>query len=127
MNQRSMDSASSPRRNGDAMTEYGPFLWKRSARLIGRCSRADVIVAFRAVDQEIRLKCARYDGLSITLGDACELARRIKDQRDLIRQLNDRRNRRHVRRLLRLNRKHRLRLIQLVRQAGLEVGVLVLK
>jgi hypothetical protein len=92
-----------------------------------RCSRTDVVRAFRAVDQEINLKYARLVSNGLTLPEASELARRIRDQRELIRQLFDKRNRGHSRRLLRLNKGHRQRLLSLARQAGLDTSVLVFK
>jgi hypothetical protein len=51
----------------------------------------------------------------------------VKDQRDLIRQIADRRNRTHARRLLRLNRRHRDRLLRIAREAGLETSALLFK
>jgi hypothetical protein len=86
-----------------------------------------VLNAFRVVGQEIRNKCRRYDREGITQADACELARRIKDQRELVRQLADRRNLQHARRLLRLNRRLQKRLIGIVERAGLDKDVLVFK
>lgn len=96
-------------------------------RLFGWCSRSDVVAAFRVVNQEIRLKFERLNAQSLTLADACQLARRVKDQRDLIRQLADSRNRRHARRLLRLNRQHRERLLRIVQEAGLDASALLFK
>ena len=64
---------------------------------------------------------------AITQAVACELARRIKDQRELARQLADRRNLKHARRLMRLNRELRKRLIGIVEQAGLDKDILVFK
>ena len=58
---------------------------------------------------------------------ACELARRIKDQRELVRQLAGRRNIKHARRLMRLNRRLRKRLIGIVEQAGLDKEILIFK
>ena len=91
------------------------------------CSRIDVLTAFRIVAQEIRSKCRRYAKEGITQAQACELARRIKDQRELVRQLADRRNIRHARRLMRLNRRLQKRLIGIVKQAGLEKDILIFK
>ncbi len=96
-------------------------------RLFGWCSKSDVVATFRVVNQEIRLKFDRLDAHSLTLADACQLARRVKDQRDLVRQVADRRNRRHARRLLRLNRKHRDRLLRIVQEAGLDASSLLFK
>lgn len=94
---------------------------------MGWCSRADVLTAFRIVGQEIRAKCHRFAAQGLTQGDACDLARRIKDQRDLIRQVSERRNRKHARRLMRLNRSLKRRLLRLVKQAGLQSSVLIFK
>ena len=90
-------------------------------------NRIDVLNAFRIVGQEIRTKCQRYSKEGITQAEACELARRIKDQRELARQLADRRNLEHARRLMRLNRELRKRLIGIVEQAGLDKDILVFK
>lgn len=84
-------------------------------------------MAFRAVSQEIRAKYERLSPETLTLAEACQLARRIKDQRDLVRQIADRRNREHARRLLRLNRKQREKLLGLVKAAGLDASVLIFK
>jgi uncharacterized protein YoaH (UPF0181 family) len=96
-------------------------------RTLGWCSRADVLTAFHIVGQEIRLKCQRFAAQGLSLGEACDLARRIKDQRDLVHQIADRRNAEHVRRLLRLNRLLRLRFLTIVQRAGLDKGVLICK
>jgi hypothetical protein len=96
-------------------------------KAFGWCSREDVLIAFRAVSQEIRAKHGRLDPESLTLAEACQLARRIKDQRDLVHQMSARRSWKHVRRLVRLNRKHRERLLELARQAGLDTSVLNFK
>jgi hypothetical protein len=84
-----------------------------------------VVRAFRAVNEEIRLKLGQLDPSTLTLAEACQLARRVKDQRDLIRQIRD--QRRHARRLLRLNRKHRDQLVRIVQEAGLDTSVLIFK
>ena len=94
---------------------------------IGWCSKADVLVAFKIVGEEIRAKCQRFAADGFTLGDACQLASRVKEQRELIRQFAGRRNARHARRLVRLNRSLRDRLVQLVRNAGLQTSVLIFK
>ena len=96
-------------------------------RALGWCSREDVLIAFRAVSQEIRAKYKRLDPETLTLAEACQLARRIKDQRDLVHQMSDRRSWQHVRRLMRLNRKQRDKLVELARQAGLDTSVLIFK
>ena len=96
-------------------------------RTLGWCSRADVLMAFRIVGQEIRLKCHRYAAQGLSLGEACDLARRIKDQRDLVHQIADRRNAQHVRRLLRLNRLLRMRFLAIVQRARLDGSVLICK
>lgn len=94
---------------------------------MGWCSKADVLVAFKVVGEEIRAKCQRYAAEGFTVGQACQLAARIKDQRELIRQLADRRNASHAKRLLRLNRAHRLRLLRLARAAGIGTEVLLFR
>jgi hypothetical protein len=96
-------------------------------RRIGRCSRKDIVDAFRIVGQEIRSKCERIAPEALTQGEACRLALRIRDQRELIRQIVARRDSRHVRRLLRLNGKRRQHLIELAQQAGLNTKILIFK
>ena len=92
-----------------------------------RCSRTDVLGAFRIVGQEIRLKCRRYRQNGLSHQEAYELAGRVREQRELIRQLLDRRNLKHARRLTRLNARLRRRVLDLVRQAGLDAEVLNFK
>ncbi len=94
---------------------------------IGWYSKADVLLAFKIVGEEIRTKCQRFAASGFTQGDACLLAQRIKEQRDLIRQVADRRHARHARRLMRLNRTLRNRLIQMAQEAHLETSVLIFK
>lgn len=94
---------------------------------IGWYNRADVLMAFKIVGEEIRTKCQRFAANGFTQGEACQLASRIKEQRELIRQLARRRNVAHARRLMRLNRALRNRLIRVARQAGLETSVLIFK
>jgi hypothetical protein len=98
----------------------------RTKRLF-RCSPADVLSAFRIVGQEIRGKCHRYGRAGLTQREAYELAGRIKEQRELIRQLTDRRNFKRARRLLHLNRRLRMRAIKIVERAGLNQDVLIFK
>ena len=92
-----------------------------------RCSSADVLSAFRIVGQEIRGKCHRYAKTGLTQREAYELAGRIKEQRELIRQLTDRRNVKHARRLVRLNSGLRRRAIGVIERAGLNKDVLTFK
>jgi len=92
-----------------------------------RCSPGDVLGAFRIVGQEIRNKCRRYEQAGLTQRDAYELAGRIREQRELIRQLTDRRNFKHARRLMRLNGRLRRRLLRLVEREGLNGEVLIFK
>jgi hypothetical protein len=96
-------------------------------RRIGWCSRKDVLEAFRIVGYEIRAKLKRLTPDTLTQAEACRLALRIRDQRELVRQMADRRDSKHVRRLLRLNARYRRRLIERVRNAGLETKILVFK
>ena len=127
------------------MTGEEQFGWRPWPRALIRCRAEDVLIAFRVVGHEIRAKYRRLgDTVSAqaavpsqaavssqaavpTQGDVCRLALRIKDQRDLIRQLSGRHNRKHVRRLVRLNRKHRRRLEELVDKTGLDPSVLIFK
>jgi hypothetical protein len=98
--------------------------WRRRARWV---KRRDVVDAFRIVGYEIRGRLRRLAQNPLTQGDACEVAMRIRDQRELLRQLVDRRDDRHVRRLLAINRRYRRRLIALVAAAGLDTQVLLFK
>ncbi len=91
------------------------------------CSPIDVLEAFRIVGPEIRTKCRRCGVSGMTQREACELAGRIREQRELIRQLTERRNFTHARRLLRLNSRLRKRFLAIVEQAGLDRSVLILK
>jgi hypothetical protein len=86
-----------------------------------------VLGAFRVVGQEIRNRCRRYAATGLTQREAHELAGRIKEQRELIRQLTDRRNLKHARRLMRLNARLRKRFLAIVRQAGLNPDLLIVK
>ncbi|NUQ63496.1 MAG: hypothetical protein HUU20_13540 [Pirellulales bacterium] len=88
------------------------------------CSQADVLTAFQIVGREIRNKCRRFDGEGLSQADASELAGRIREQRELVRQLIDSRDGRRVRHLLKLNRKLRRRLLELAEKNGLEGTVL---
>ena len=103
-----------------------PIGLPRGNRLF-RCSRGDVLGAFRIVGQEIRSKCRRYGDTGLTQQEAYELAGRVKEQRELIRQLTDRRSLRHARRLMRLNGRLRRRVVDVVRRAGLSTEVLTFK
>jgi hypothetical protein len=96
-------------------------------RRIGRLNKRDILDAFRIVAYEIRAKCKRLASEGITQAEACRVALRIRDQRELVRQMVDRRNSKHVRRLLRLNSKYRQNLIELVEEAGLDPTILILK
>jgi hypothetical protein len=103
------------------------FRQKWWLRRIGRCSKKDVLEAFRAVGYEIRTKLGRFALGNLTQADACQLALRIRDQRELVRQMAERHDSKHVRRLLRLNRKYREKLLELAGTSGLDTSVLVLK
>jgi hypothetical protein len=98
-----------------------------SLRRIGRLSKKDILDAFKIVAYEIRAKLQRFDAEGWTQADACTLALRIRDQRELVRQLIDRRNSKHAKRLLRLNGKYRQNLIERVERAGLEPESLIFK
>jgi hypothetical protein len=98
-----------------------------SLRRVGRLGKTDILDAFRIVAYEIRAKCKRFASEGLTQAEACTLALRIRDQRELVRQMVDRRNSKHVRRLLRLNSKYRQNLVQLVEKAGLEPKILIFK
>jgi hypothetical protein len=109
-------------RNGSKMAKDNP-----TRSRLRWFSRIDVLTAFRIVGQEVRAKCRRYVREGITLAQASELARRIKDQRELVRQLAGRRNIKHARRLMRLNRRLQRRLLGIVERGGVNKDVLVFK
>jgi hypothetical protein len=96
-------------------------------RKVGRCGRKDVVDAFRIVGQEIRTRCQRIGPKALTQAEACRLALRVRDQRELIRELTDGHDSRHVLRLLRLNRKLRQHLVAIAEQAGLNTSILIFK
>ena len=98
-----------------------------SLRRIGRLSKRDILDAFKIVAFEIRTKCKRFTSEKLTQAEACTLAFRIRDQRELVRQMVDRRNAKHVKHLLRLNRKYRRNLIELVEKSGLDPTILIFK
>jgi hypothetical protein len=99
----------------------------RSKWPLRRLRKRDVVDAFKIVAFEIRVKCKRFASERFTQADACELALRIRDQRELVRQMVDPRNSKHARRLLRLNGLYRQNLIELVEKAGLDPSILVFK
>jgi len=98
--------------------------WPQRGR---RCRTLDVLLSFKIVGEEIRAKCRRLVAGRATQAEFCELALRIKDQRDLIRQITGRGNHRHVRRLVRQNRRLRQRLIELAKAAGRDGHVLIFR
>lgn len=98
-----------------------------SLRRTGRLRKRDILDAFRIVAYEIRAKCKRFASERLTQAEACTLALRIRDQRELVRQMVDRRNSKHARRLLRLNGEYRQNLFELVEKAGLDPQILVFK
>ena len=114
-------------RDGATVKERSLARFGSLPRAFGWCSKEDVLIAFRAVSQEIRAKQRRLDPETLTLAEACQLAARIKDQRDLVHQMSARRSWEHVRRLIRLNGKHREKLLEIARQAGLDTSVLIFK
>ena len=91
------------------------------------CRGEDVLVAFMAVSVELRAKCGRFSLSGITLPEACQLASRIREQRDLLRQISGDITRRELKRLLGLNRKFRRRLVSLASAANLDSSVMVLR
>jgi hypothetical protein len=96
-------------------------------RRIGRSSKKDVVDAFRIVSCEIRNKRKRFAREWPTQAEACTLALRIRDQRELVRDMFDRRDTKHAKRLLWLNGQYRRHLIALVKEAGLDAAILVCK
>jgi len=89
------------------------------------CQKEDVLVAFMAVGAEIRTKCGRFAVRGITLPEACHLARRIREQRDLLKQIVGYLNRGELKRLLRFNRKLRGRLCTMAATERLSSSVIM--
>jgi hypothetical protein len=104
--------------------ESVPRPWQRRK---SRVSRKDTLDAFRIVAYEIRRNLTKICLASFTQAEACQLARRIKDQRDLIWPMLEWRNSKHGRRLLWLNYRCRQNLIEFAEKAGLNVEILVFK
>jgi hypothetical protein len=104
---------------------HGAFPDFPKRRPIARCSRRDVVAAFRIVNWEIRTKCDRLAMSRPSLGQVCELARRIKDQRDLVQQIDGCRAIRQIWRLMRQNRRLRSRLLRIAQRWGLDTSILI--
>jgi hypothetical protein len=98
--------------------------WPKRGR---RCGVLDVILAFKVVGEEIRARCKRLAAEGASQAEICELARRVKEQRDLVRQVTGRGNLKHVRRLLKQNRQLRLKLVALAERARLSPDILILR
>lgn len=98
--------------------------WPRARR---RCRTLDVLLAFKIVGEEIRAKCRRLGAGEPTQAELCQLALRIKDQRDLLRQIAGPGATRHVRRLVRQNRRLRERLLALATRSGRDASVLIFR
>jgi hypothetical protein len=102
------------------------FEWGR--KFLGRrCSPAEVVAAFKVVNEVIRAKCKAFAATRPTQVEVCQLAQRIKDQRDLIRGIQGRCGFRHVLNLVRQNRRLRNRLVQIVNRWSLDTSILVFK
>ena len=56
-------------------------------RRIGKLRKRDVLDAFKIVAYVIRTKCQRFAAVGLTQAEACELALRIREQRELVRQM----------------------------------------
>ncbi len=92
-----------------------------------RCSPSEVVAAFKIVGEEIRAKCQTFAAQRPTQVDVCQLARRIKEQRDLVRQIHGRCPYRHVLRLMRQNRRLRNRLVQIAIGWALDASILIFR
>jgi hypothetical protein len=100
---------------------------KRRKRSLRYCRKEDVLLAFMAVGVEVRTKCGRLSHRGITLPEACEVAGRIKEQRDLLHQIVGNLTRAELKRLLGLNRKFRRRLTMIAAAAHLNSSVMTLR
>jgi hypothetical protein len=94
-------------------------------RTIRRCSRLDAVAAFRIVNLEIKTKCERLAARRPTLGQVWELARRIKDQRDLVQQIDGRRALEHTWHLMRQNGRLRNRLVRIAQRWEIDTSILI--
>ena len=94
---------------------------------IRRLSKRDILDAFKIVAYEVRSKCKRFASGTLTQAEACAIALRIRDQRELVRQMVARGAIKHVRCLLRLNSQYRKDLLRMVKQARLDPNILVFK
>jgi hypothetical protein len=111
-------------RHQDVKTK-GALLEVPKRRTIRRCSRLDVVAAFRIVNCEIRTKCERLTARRPMPGQVWELARRIKDQKDLVQQIDGRRALKHIGHLMRQNMRLRNRLVQISQRWGLDTSILI--
>lgn len=91
------------------------------------CNRLDVLEAFWIVGQEIRNKCHLHAEDGLSQAQALELAARIREQRELIRQLAGCHDTRHARKLVRLNRRLRRQVLRVVERAGLAKELLAFR
>jgi hypothetical protein len=107
------------------MESIGTWYTAPRRRTIRRCSQLDVVAAFRIVNWEIRSKCKRSAARKPTLAQVWELARRIKDQRDLVQQIDGRRAPQHIRHLMRQNMRLQNRLVQIAQGWGLDTSILI--
>jgi hypothetical protein len=81
----------------------------------------NILVAFRATEQAVRLLLARYGKEGMTLLQACELADYIREQRELIKQVLQNKQPRRARLLARKRRRLRTELLERTHRAGLDV------
>ncbi len=89
-------------------------------RCVGRLRQDDVLIGFDAVQQEVTIKLGRLASKIPTQGEVCELADRLKEQRELVRQLSLLGGGCHIRRLIRMICHSKKKLLHLVQIAGLD-------
>jgi|GEM_PF-6500593 len=84
-----------------------------------RCKERDVLEAFRATGQGIRSRLRRFSENQNPPLEAALIADRVREQRELVRQIIARRHWQRVRTLLRINSKTRERFVARMEQAGI--------
>lgn len=92
-----------------------------------RCRTFDVLLAFKVVGEEIRAGCKRLARGKPGQAELYALAMRVKEQRELIRQVVGRHASKHVRQLIRQNRRARQRVVELANAAGRDPSLLIFR
>lgn len=91
------------------------------------CQQEDVLLAFMAVVKEVRSRIQHFGRRAMTQREACELAGRIKEQRNLLRQIVSETQREKIKRLLYINRRLRNKVVTIAQAANLDTSAMTLK